>query len=1316
MAKLQLQLNGQAGLAPNHYGNSLYTASNPNLKYVGQSGQKAEGIYWSNRYNGYMSPLPNAYQDVLFFENTPTEPSASAIKMAFTDRSDTETGIVFADDTGLYKANKTPTIDGIVGAFDFVDPYSTPVYNRDYGVNYIDYSSLTTKKFEEQLFNIDDTYFVSAYKTELNNGQGIIETYKLENGTFETLDTYVFADTGILGNFDMKKIDDTHFVIGYEDTADGAGDTGYVAIFVMSSDYTSITRTQRLEFANNDNPSEISVGVKGTDKVGILYNRADVNDGYLNIYSLSDTLTTLTLDSANIVNSTDEISDTELISLDGENWATVFLDETTGSRFSSIRTHSNELSGAFTAGVLNTDNIFGGNFQRRGIKITDEIFAFVFTDTNNDGRVVTMSFDGTTYTTIQNYEFETTQALDVDIKRVSGTKYVIAYSGVSNHGFLKIVEITTSGVITDIETLEHESSDPVKQNNLLPLDETHFVLSYTNATTNELVIKVFEYTSSLSEISSVAILSDATSIVNNGIIRLDNNNYAITYYTGSSADVFTSTFEINSSYIAQAPYSTVLVEVTGSQSSIAKLKGNYYAVAMRDNSSNLTIYVYSYDPTTYVISSVTNALVTTDAFYPYLLSDGNTLFVQHEDGGNDTWLRGYTFNGSSSLLPSTALQFNSTNTDFNSLFMLNDTTLISLFEGTTGQVHSFDAISVFVTNEQLQIGTGNVAQRPTAINIGSNNYLIKYNDIFDDNKTKIDSFNITSDGSITFLSSFELETDTLGLFKDNIFVSGSNVFTSYYDSVNNISSIEILNLSGTTISSGEKIQLLNSIRYSDQINIVDNDILFTYYSRNDFYEIVTVRDYQEYLTLIQSGNPFINAPDITDVTRSQFAGAVSYYYIWGNKIGRASSLANIGTEVDATNTIEWINRSNNNANLAALRSENPHFINTKNQYIYILDGESIHGINVSLSGTTEDVDGTLDADLILFQAGVKLIDGVDNNENIYLSLVEGNSSVDLWNLPTDTSTKTNCYVYVWNKISGQSLQANRIELTDCKHVGKGFAMNGNIYFMTINDSNVSEIRMLSRGGFTVLHEIGADSEFNIGKQSITVTELGAIIATNKGNLFLLDKNNELKKLGTFADDIDESAPALVIYGGGEGHEPSNIAQGLQTVVPHLTITYRTSGGVNKIKKFFLRNQGTMLNEYKGFTPTTEQQTWLDTNVPELPLVANEGNVYTLVNFLPKLSDLKECVIYCKPTGIVTEGEVTEIAKLKLYKNQKTEPFFTHSVTDKNASRGYLEFNLDESNVNAVQIEVEYNTSLPIGDNDFTPLTGVLEYTPTGSRK
>lgn len=95
--------------------------------------------------------------------------------------------------------------------------------------------------------------------------------------------------------------------------------------------------------------------------------------------------------------------------------------------------------------------------------VSGNIYAIVYKDTNNDGKIVTVSIDssGTIPATIEDFfVFETGTFNRPAICRVCDTMVAVAYGGPDDDGFLKTIEIDAAGQITEPvqDTLEFETT------------------------------------------------------------------------------------------------------------------------------------------------------------------------------------------------------------------------------------------------------------------------------------------------------------------------------------------------------------------------------------------------------------------------------------------------------------------------------------------------------------------------------------------------------------------------------------------------------------------------------------------------------------------------------------------------------------------------------------------------------------------------------------------------------------------------------------------------------------------------------------------
>jgi hypothetical protein len=109
----------------------------------------------------------------------------------------------------------------------------------------------------------------------------------------------------------------------------------------------------------------------------------------------------------------------------------------------------------------------------------------------------------------------------------------------------------------------------------------------------------------------------------------------------------------------------------------------------------------------------------------------------------------------------------------------------------------------------------------------------------------------------------------------------------------------------------------------------------------------------------------------------------------------------------------------------------------------------------------------------------------------------------------------------------------------------------------------------------------------------------------------------------------------------------------------------------------------------------------DANAANTPHV---GNMYTGVKYIPITSIVRYIRIYNLPT---TLSDSTELATVKVYFNQSSTPAMTKTITAKEASRGYVDLHISKPYISAVQLEVEWNTSVTMGDNVYAPSYAIV---------
>ena len=143
-------------------------------------------------------------------------------------------------------------------------------------------------------------------------------------------------------------------------------------------------------------------------------------------------------------------------------------------------------SGQITNSVIDTlefDNLKGKTPEI--IPVSGNIFAIAYAGNGDDGFLKTVEINTSgqiTNSVIDTLEFDTLKGKEPSIVPVAGNIYAIAYAGFGDDGFLKTVEITTSGQITNtvIDTLEFDTSNG-KTPEIINVSGNVFAIAYAGS-------------------------------------------------------------------------------------------------------------------------------------------------------------------------------------------------------------------------------------------------------------------------------------------------------------------------------------------------------------------------------------------------------------------------------------------------------------------------------------------------------------------------------------------------------------------------------------------------------------------------------------------------------------------------------------------------------------------------------------------------------------------------------------------------------------------------------------------------------------------
>lgn len=104
--------------------------------------------------------------------------------------------------------------------------------------------------------------------------------------------------------------------------------------------------------------------------------------------------------------------------------------------------------------------------------------------------------------------------------------FAVAYQGTASDGFVKIFQMSSSGSYSEIEVLEHDTTNG-SHNSLCKIDDSHFMLAYKNSNNGR--IKTFSWTTNAITEINVLDHSNPYGGEYNSLIQIDATHYALAY-------------------------------------------------------------------------------------------------------------------------------------------------------------------------------------------------------------------------------------------------------------------------------------------------------------------------------------------------------------------------------------------------------------------------------------------------------------------------------------------------------------------------------------------------------------------------------------------------------------------------------------------------------------------------------------------------------------------------------------------------------------------------------------------------------------------
>ncbi len=359
-----------------------------------------------------------------------------------------------------------------------------------------------------------------------------------------------------------------------------------------------------------------------------------------------------------------------------------------------------------------------------------------------------------------------------------------------------------------------------------------------------------------------------------------------------------------------------------------------------------------------------------------------------------------------------------------------------------------------------------------------------------------------------------------------------------------------------------------------------------------------------------------------------------------------------------------------------------------NGFAYIFQDNKVHKLDGTSSGGST---GTVTKDVITFPGSYQVTDAIDYRGNMYMCIRQDAKSIHGGEAFRVHNSKLG--IYIWDRLSSIVRTRDYIPLEGVKEIRNIFiSPQGELRIITVNSERIAEIRQYDGRLFRIIQEIGLiaypqypDSLTTFSGFNVWLGRDGIIYAYGK---LTKDDKEALYKIGKLPDTIaTSSVPSGAILFGGAN-------------------TDSTSG------EFKHTRNALFVSYITGVTNTVKTWDMYGTGADGVNATSLQGDVFTLVKFLPQMSQVKHIDIYMMPgsgSGSTNTGTV------KVYFNQSATAEITKTIDRDTSAKGYVRLEINKLYVNSIQLEIEFNSSATPGTVDFAPSFAVVEYEPTTTK-
>ena len=255
---------------------------------------------------------------------------------------------------------------------------------------------------------------------------------------------------------------------------------------------------------------------------------------------------------------------------------------------------------------------------------------------------------------------------------IDDSHFAIAYETGSN-GFIATYSVDEDGIITLIDTLQHQTGGEARDNSLGIMDGT-LVLAYSADTGSTGTVKTFSYDGSFDNITEEDSHDfETTYAQDNSLAVINDTSFAVAFYGTGTFDMVLVTFSVDGS-------------LTITEEALTKHDSSFGS----DNSLKLI--------------------------------DTNVLVLAYKGAGNDGFTKTFTVNGSLAITQEDSLEFDTANGEFPSVAIINTTHYAIMYMG----VSDDGFISTFSINGTYDITELDTLEHDTVL--GEKNALTYLDD------------------------------------------------------------------------------------------------------------------------------------------------------------------------------------------------------------------------------------------------------------------------------------------------------------------------------------------------------------------------------------------------------------------------------------------------------------------------------------------------------------------------------------------------------------------------------------------------------------